>query len=56
MLQRRRSNSWQAEVRERRAEVSRYMQDPAYKKQVGQAECPHEKAAFDCLHACVHVE
>lgn len=35
MLQRRRSNSWQAEVRERRAEVSRYMQDPAYKKQVG---------------------
>ena len=34
VLQRRRSNSWQAEVKERRAEVSRYMQDPAYKKQV----------------------
>lgn len=34
MLQRRRSNSWQAEVRERRAEVSKYLRDPAYKKQV----------------------
>lgn len=34
MLQRRRSNSWQTEVKERRAEVSRYMRDPAYKKQV----------------------
>lgn len=34
VLQRRRSNSWQAEVRERRAEVSKYLRDPAYKKQV----------------------
>jgi hypothetical protein len=34
VLARRRSNSWQAEVVERRKEVSRYLRDPAYKKQV----------------------
>lgn len=34
VLARRRNNSWQAEVVERRKEVSKYMQDPEYKKQV----------------------
>ncbi|PRW45733.1 hypothetical protein C2E21_5879 [Chlorella sorokiniana] len=44
VLQRRRSNSWQAEVKERRAEVSRYMQDPAYKKQVDEEKRARFKA------------
>ncbi|PSC68565.1 hypothetical protein C2E20_7777 [Micractinium conductrix] len=34
VLARRRSNSWQAEVVERRKEVSKYMQDPVYKKKI----------------------
>lgn len=34
VLARRRSNSWQAEVVERRKEVSKYLRDPAYKKKV----------------------
>ncbi|KAL4427626.1 hypothetical protein ABPG75_001715 [Micractinium tetrahymenae] len=34
VLARRRNNSWQKDVVERRKEVSKYMQDPEYKKKV----------------------
>ena len=35
VLARRRQGTWQAEVRERRAKASRYLNDPDFKKQVG---------------------
>ena len=34
VLARRRSNSWQGEVKERRDKVSRYMRDPDFKKEI----------------------
>ncbi|KAI3424946.1 hypothetical protein D9Q98_008328 [Chlorella vulgaris] len=44
VLNRRRTNSWQGEVKERRKEVSKYLQDPAYKKKIDEEKRARFKA------------
>lgn len=53
LLARRRNGTWQKEVVDRRAEVSRYMKDPEYKRKV---DADKRRRCVPGAHPCSHAQ